>query len=151
MRLNYMRVVGAGVVGTLVMTAVGLWIAPVMGLPKMNPAEMLAGTMGGVAIVGWMGHLMIGSVLALFYATLAASRLPGPPAARGAVFSLAPWLMAQTMVMPMMGMPLFSGSMPMAMGSLVGHLIYGVVVGGMIGEPRVAGVRGEGRRTADAS
>ena len=38
MRLNYGRVVLAGLAGTLVMTAVGLWGAPMMGMPKMNPA-----------------------------------------------------------------------------------------------------------------
>jgi hypothetical protein len=49
--------------------------------------------------------------------------------------------MAQIVVMPMMGMPLFSGSAVMAMGSLVGHLVYGAVVGGMYGPvaaPRAA-------------
>ena len=137
MRLNYTRVVGAGVVGTFVMTAVGLWIAPAMGLPGMNPAEMLAGAMGGVAVLGWLGHVMIGSILALIYAAFAASRLPGPPAVRGAVFSLAPWLMAQVVIIPMMGMPLFAGSMSMAMGSLAGHLVYGAVVGGIVGDSAV--------------
>ena len=135
MRLNYGRVITAGVIGTLAMTAVGVWIAPMMGMPAMNPADMLAGKMGGMAILGWVGHLMIGMILALIYAAVAESRLPGPPVARGAIFSLAPWLMAQLMVMPMMGMPLFSGSMTMAVGSLVGHLIYGAVVGGIIGNP----------------
>ena len=38
---------------------------------------------------------------------------------------------------PMMGMPLFSGSAAMAMGSLVGHLAYGGVVGGIYGEASV--------------
>jgi hypothetical protein len=33
------------------------------------------------------------------------------------------------MVMPMMGMPIFSGSAVMAMGSLLGHLVYGAVLG----------------------
>ncbi len=32
-------------------------------------------------------------------------------------------------VAPMMGMPLFSGSMALAGGSLLGHLVYGAVVG----------------------
>lgn len=36
-------------------------------------------------------------------------------------------------VAPLMGMPLFSGSMVMAMGSLIGHLIYGAIVGGIYG------------------
>jgi hypothetical protein len=40
--------------------------------------------------------------------------------------------------MPMMGMPVFSGSVMMAMGSLVGHLVYGAVVGGIYGEPETA-------------
>jgi hypothetical protein len=37
-------------------------------------------------------------------------------------------------VAPMMGMPIFSGSAAMAMGSLVGHLVYGGVVGEVYGE-----------------
>ncbi len=39
---------------------------------------------------------------------------------------------------PMMGMPVFSGSMEMAMGSLIGHLVYGAVVGGIYAEARSA-------------
>ncbi len=137
MRINYMRAVAAGLAGTLVMTAVGVWIAPAMGIPRMNPAEMLASKMGGVAILGWLGHFMIGTILALIYAAFFVSRLPGPPPVRGAIFSLAPWLMAQVVVIPMMGMPLFSGSMPMAMGSLIGHLVFGAVVGAIVGDPRL--------------
>ena len=127
------RIIGAGVLGTLVMTAVGLYAAPMMGIPAMNPADMLASKMGGVTVLGWMGHLMIGVVLALGYAKLFLPRLPGPPVARGALFSLIPWLMAQLMVMPMMGMPLFSGSVALAGGSLIGHLMYGAVLGGVAG------------------
>lgn len=32
---------------------------------------------------------------------------------------------------PMMGMPLFSRPVPVAMGSLIGHLIAGMIVGGI--------------------
>lgn len=133
MQPNVTRVIAAGVVGTLVMTAVGVYVAPMMGIPPMNPADMLAGVMGGVAIGGWAAHLMIGTVLALIYAKVALPRLPGPAVVRGALFSLAPWLMAQVVMMPMMGMGLFSGSMTMAVGSLVGHLVYGGVLGAVAG------------------
>jgi uncharacterized membrane protein YagU involved in acid resistance len=133
MQPNVTRVIAAGVVGTLVMTVVGLYVAPMMGMPPMNPAEMLAGAMGGMAILGWGAHLMIGIVLALIYAYVALPHLPGPAAARGALFSLAPWLMAQVVVIPMMGMGLFSGSMTMAGGSLIGHLVYGAVLGAIAG------------------
>ena len=75
---------------------------------------------------------MIGTTLALKYAVVA-HLLPGPSALRGALYSLAPFLVAQVMVMPMMGMPIFSGSVPLAMGSLVGHLVYGATVGAIYG------------------
>jgi hypothetical protein len=127
------RGIAAGVVATLVMTAVGVFVAPMMGIPPMNPAEMLAGPMGGNIVLGWMAHLMVGVVLALIYSGLAAPHLPGPPVLRGMVYSLAPWLLAQLMVMPMMGMGLFSGSVVLATGSLIGHLVYGVVLGAIVG------------------
>jgi uncharacterized membrane protein YagU involved in acid resistance len=68
------------------------------------------------------------------YAVVAGS-LPGPVVVRGALFALAPWLLAQLVVMPMMGMGLFSGAMNLAMGSLLGHIIYGGVVGAVYGKP----------------
>jgi len=141
MDVRFDRAVAGGIIGTAVMTAVGLWGAPMMGIPPMNPAVMLAGAMDGNLVLGWLGHFMIGTILALGYA-LVQSRLPGPPVVRGALYSLAPFLMAQLLVMPMMGMPVFSGSATMAMGSLIGHLVYGAVLGGVYGmrtAPRAAG------------
>lgn len=140
MNINLGKAVFGGIVATLVMTVVGLWAAPMMGMPPMNPAEMLAGQMGGNILLGWAGHLMIGTILAIIYAALA-PRIPGPFPLRGGLYGLAPWLMAQLVVMPMMGMPVFSGSMRMAMGSLIGHLVYGAVLGRIYGaeaEVRVA-------------
>jgi hypothetical protein len=102
----------AGSAATAVMTVVGLWVAPIMGLPPTNPAVMLA---GGSMALAWMGHLMIGTILAVIYA-VARPYLPGPPVVRGATYGLAPFLMAQLIVMPMMGMPVFSGSATMAIG-----------------------------------
>lgn len=144
MSLDFKKIVLAGIGGTAAMTMVGLWGAPMMGLAPMNPADMLAGAMGGMLALGWAAHFMIGLVLAMGYA-LVAKFLPGPAIARGALYSLAPWLMAQLMVMPMMGMPMFSGSLMMAMGSLIGHLVYGAVTGGIIGigapAPAIGAVR----------
>lgn len=132
MRIQAGRAVLAGIVGTGAMTAVGLWVAPIAGMPAMNPAVMLAGAMAGNMVLGWAAHLMIGITLAVLFA-LAAPRLPGGPATAGALFGLAPFFLAQLAVMPMMGMPVFSGSLPMAVGSLVGHLVYGGVVGSVYG------------------
>jgi uncharacterized membrane protein YagU involved in acid resistance len=131
-RIDIRRGVAAGAIATAVMTAVGLWVAPLMGMPAMNPAEMLAASMGGMLVLGWVAHFMIGTVLALIYA-LVAPWLMGPPMVRGALYGIAPFLLAQLVVMPMMGMPVFSGSAVMAMGSLIGHLVYGGVMGGIYG------------------
>jgi uncharacterized membrane protein YagU involved in acid resistance len=140
MTLNWGKAILAGLIGTAVMTMVGLWVAPMMGLPPMNPADMLAQQMGGSTVLGWMGHLMIGVILAIVY-VLVAPWLVGPSWARGALYGVAPWLMAQLVVMPMMGMPVFSGSIAMAMGSLVGHLVYGAIVGSVYGAVAVQGRR----------
>jgi len=134
MNVNIKRAVLAGVAGTAVMTLVATVVAPMMGMPRMNPADMLASQMGNNAILGWMGHFMIGIVFAGAYAYIAPS-LPGPLPMRGAVFGVGPWLMAQVAVMPMMGMGLFSGSMVMSGGSLLGHMVYGAVVGVVYGAP----------------
>jgi uncharacterized protein DUF6789 len=133
MNINLGRAVAAGVVGTAAMTVVGLYVTPFMGIPPMNPALMLAGAMGGNIALGWVAHVTIGVTLATGYALLG-WLLPGRSFARGALYGVAPFLLAQIAVMPLMGIPLFSGSAVMATGSLIGHLVYGAVVGGIYGE-----------------
>ena len=54
------------------------------------------------------------------------------------------------MVMPMMGMPIFSGSVPLAMGSLVGHLVYGATVVAIYGYvPELVAQGSPGRHPGD--
>lgn len=128
MKINVKKAVLAGILGTVAITVVAAFGAPMMGLPKMDIPGMLAGVMGGVVLLGWAAHFMIGTILALGYA-LFHERLPGPAIIRGALYGLAPWFLAQVAVMPMMGMGFFSGALAPASGSLIGHLIYGAVVG----------------------
>ncbi len=128
MKLHVLKAVSAGLAGTAAMTAV-IWMAPAIGMPPMDIAGMLASVMGGAIALGWIAHFAIGTVLALIYAAAFAQRLPGPALGRGALYSLLPWLAAQLVVMPMMGMGLFSGSVVMAAGSLLGHIVYGAVLG----------------------
>jgi len=134
--LNVKRAVAAGLAGTAVMTVLML-MAPMMGMPPMNIGEMLGSMLGGITALGWVAHFMIGAILAVIYAAFFAQRLPGPPAVRGMFFGLAPWLLAQVVVMPMMGVGFFSGSMLMAAGSLMGHLVYGAIVGAIYGRAKV--------------
>ncbi len=141
MTLNWTRAVAGGLVATAVMTVLML-TAPLMGLPPMNIGAMLGSMMGGSLFLGWLAHFAIGTVLAIVYAAIFATRLPGPGFLRGALYGLVPWIMAQLVVMPMMGAGAFGGSFGAGFGSLMGHLVYGAVLGGIYGtEPHAAAHR----------
>ncbi len=127
-KINFARALVAGIVGTVVMSLLVV-AGPMMGLRMAGPWELLASFMKLPVAVGWIAHFMIGVVLAIIYAAVAASRLPGSPWLRGALFAIAPWLVAQVMLMPMMGAGLFGGSALVALGSLMGHLVYGGSLG----------------------
>jgi len=131
-RLKWTRVIVAGLFATALMTVLML-MAPRMGFPPMNIGAMLGSVMGGSLVNGWMAHFVIGTALAILYAALLATRLPGPGFVRGALYSLLPWAVAQLAVMPMMGAEVFGGSFGAAFGSLMGHLVYGAVLGATYG------------------
>ena len=125
---NPLSAILSGLIATTGMTML-MVVAPSMGFPEMDIAKMLSGFMGAPVVVGWIAHGMIGLVLAASYALFFEPRTKMSRLLSGMVFGLIPWLVAQTVMMPMMGMGLFSGSMMMAGGSLMGHLIYGAVLG----------------------
>jgi uncharacterized membrane protein YagU involved in acid resistance len=126
----------AGITATAAMT-IFTYMAPLMGF-EMNIPKMLAGTMKIPIVFGWIAHFMIGIILAFSYAAIFLPTTKKESSWKsGAIFGLIPWLIAQIMVMPMMNLlnggnyvdALFSGSIMVAMASLVGHLIYGAVLG----------------------
>ncbi len=151
------RTILGGVLGTVAFTVL-MYVAPLMGFPKMDVPTML-GTMfvadpGAAFVPGLVMHFMIGIILALGYTIFFASWLPGQAWQRGALYGLVPWLMAMVVVMPMMALmhPLVrSGMMPAPgffvagrgtvlapFGSLMVHLVYGAVVGAISGQPDAA-------------
>lgn len=133
--MNIDKAVLAGVIGTIVMTLMTM-MATAIGLPMDIPA-MLSGFMHVSITIGWLAHFMIGIALALIYVYAFMSWLPGSPVVKGALYGVFPFLVAQIMLMPMMGMGLFTANAPNALmlvlGSLMGHLVYGAVVGGVYG------------------
>ena len=103
----------------------------------MPIGKMLAEFMGFPEALGWIAHFMIGTVLAVIYALVFAAKLPGSALMRGAIYGLFPWLLSQIMVNPMMGAGVFASNAPAPMmlviGSFIGHLMYGAVVGAVYG------------------
>ncbi len=118
----------SGILGTAAMSIL-VYIAPAVGIPMGGPWKMLAGFFKVPIALGWILHFGIGVVLAGIYALAFVRILPGNRPVRGALYGIFPWLLAMVMVVPMMGGPLFMGSARMAFGSLLGHLVYGAVMG----------------------
>jgi len=140
---TFARAALGGVVGTFVMTGMMYVVAPMMGV-HMDIAAMLGSILGGSWVAGLMMHVVNGSVIfPAIYVYALHDHVPGSPAIRGTIWGLVLWLVAQTVVMPMMGAGLFSsatGGAMAAMGSLIGHILYGSLLGiiAVSPEPRVA-------------
>jgi hypothetical protein len=133
------RAAFGGFVGTLAMTAMMYVVAPMMGV-HMDIAAMLGSMVGGNWSAGLLLHVMNGTVIfPAIYVYALYAHVPGSPAVRGAVWGVALWLIAQTMVLPMMGGGVFSsamGGMMAAMGSLIGHVLYGSLLGVIASAPQ---------------
>lgn len=122
----------AGITATAVMTAVGL-MAPFMGLPRMNPAEMLSAMLSVSIILGYILHFAIGIIFASTYVYWFNRTVKiNNKFWKGALFGFAVFIFAQVMLWligMIMPMPEMEGNkMLMMIGSLIGHLVYGIFV-----------------------
>ena len=137
MRPNVGRAVIGGFVGTLAITFLMYVGGPMMGLPRMDIAAMLGGMLGGWGM-GMAMHILNGAVIfPLIYAFVLFAHLPGSPALKGILWGVILWVLAQIVVMPMMGAGVFGlrmGGMMPAFGSLMGHIVYGVLLGWIAGQ-----------------
>ena len=141
MRPNLTRSIAGGLAGTLAMTLMMRFVAPLMLGHAMDIASMLANMIGGSWALGMAAHIVNGVVVfPLVYALVAFRFLPGSPVLRGLFWGVVLWLAAETLVMPMAGAGFFSseiGGAKAAFAALVGHLVYGALLG-FIGGPASA-------------
>lgn len=137
MNIKIQKSILAGIIGTAVMTVV-MMVAPMMGMPKMSPPAMLAGMLGLPVFLGWIMHFMIGIMFAFAYTYLCIFKHKISNVwLKGAVFGIIAFVFAQIMMAimgAMMPMPAMEGSMMLTMiGSLMGHIIFGMAVAKTVG------------------
>ena len=126
----------AGVVFGLMMQMMS---APAPGGSAMPMMAMVAQVVGSSSVaVGWLYHLFNSAVIGAAFGLLLGGRVAGSMrrgAALGAGYGILWWILGGLILMPLfLGMPPFAPirmapMRPVAMGSLVGHLIYGVLLG----------------------
>ena len=133
-----MDIVGAivaGLAGTAAMTVL-MYVAPMMGMPKMDIVGMLGSMFTankGVATeLGLMAHFMAGVVFALIYALLWSIGLGSATWLWGLVFGAVHGIVAIVMVPLLMRMhpraPEMAGGAMAKAGMLMAHMVYGLVV-----------------------
>ncbi len=133
------KAVTGGIVATIVMTLMMMFVAPMMTGQPMDIAALLGAMLGGYAI-GMVAHIMMGVIIFPLIYVFIYGYLPGSPVVRGLVWGAVLWLMAAAVVMPMAGAGFFManiGGMMAAIAALVGHLVYGGLLGWVAGEGAV--------------
>lgn len=130
---NFTKSIVAGIVATIIMSLF-MMLSALLGMPKMSPPEMLSGMMETSIVVGWIIHFIIGIVFALMYVYVISNWLVkiGSLALKGVVFGIIVFIIAQVS-MALMGMimevPQPDGNIILlAIGSLIGHIVFGIAV-----------------------
>ena len=142
MKPNIWKAIAGGFIGTVMLTLMMRFVAPMMGV-RMD----IVGKLGEMTHTGMAGglfmHFLNGTVIfPLIYVYLLYRWLPGTPWQKGLLWGLILWLGLETVMVPMMGGGIFStemGGMKAVMAALIGHLVYGVLLGAIAGAPAVAG------------
>ena len=125
----------AGVVFGLMMQ---MMLAPTPDGGQMSMIAMVGQIVGSPTIgAGWLYHLFNSAVIGAIFGWLFGDRVHSYASALGwgATYGFAWWIVGGLLLMPIfLGMPAFAPLMmpPMrmvAVGSLVGHLIYGLILG----------------------
>lgn len=133
------RVILAGFVAALAMSLVSIF-PRLAGLPAVDLGQIVAAKIARLYIerptrLGTVLHFANGIVLAVVYAVLFHSWLPGAPWLRGIVFGLLLWLALMLWVMPRVAEGLFGlrGGAMVPVVTLLMHVVYGAILGGAYG------------------
>ena len=130
------RSIVAGFVATVVLSAMMLMKQFMAVMPELDPIGMITSMAGASSpAIGWIGHFVIGSVFWGIGFAILSPYLPGPYFLRGMIFAAGASLMMMIVMMPMAGAGLFGMGLGMMTpaATLMLHIVFGVVLGGVFG------------------
>ncbi len=137
MKPNIGKTLVGGIAGMLLMTLLMRLAAPLLIESPMDIAAMLGSMVEGIYVLGMTIHVMLGILFfPLLYALLAYRLLPGSPWVKGLLFGTLLWLLALTIIMPVVGAGFFMseiGGLKPALVALLSHWVYGVLIGAVAG------------------
>jgi hypothetical protein len=126
-----------GIIGSIIMS-IELFVASKMGMPKMSPPHMLVDMMTIPLFVAWGIHILIGIFFALTYSYIFAPKVKIKNIyLKGAVFGLAAFVIAQIAIALLETIfkpsQMENSIMMLMIGSIIGHVIFGVAVSKTVG------------------
>jgi hypothetical protein len=133
-------IVGGIVAGLVFGMMMHMMTAPTPDGGRMPVIAMVGQIVGSPSVaVGWLYHLFNSAVIGAIFGWLLGPRVHGYGSGLGwgAAYGFVWWILGGLVLMPvMLGMPAFAPlRMPemqmVAVGSLIGHLIYGLILGGV--------------------
>jgi hypothetical protein len=145
------RAVAAGLLGTLLMTAVQYVLPltmghPMLDMPRLIGTPVVPGSSGIAYLTGWGIHLVMGVFLALLYAGLMHSARRQSHAHNGFWYAVTVWAISMFVLPVLIAMSpaaqsgqlsnpgfflLGLGGFWAPLASLLGHALYGIFLGGM--------------------
>ncbi len=131
---NIVKGVVAGLVATIVLSAL-MVLKEMMGLmPELNVVAMLAGMLKTSAAMAWLVHFILGAVVwGVGYAVFQSWIPGGNSIVKGIILGIGVWVMMMVAVMPMAGAGMFGMNLGMMapIMTLMLHVIFGAVLGGV--------------------
>jgi len=136
---DFLLIFVAGVIGEIVLETISWVISPrLLGLP-MRPYILLADlarSLLGVKLAVPLtvaAHLALGAfIMPLIYVKARQALGLRSWLLAGIAWGVVLWLIAQAILAPLAGRPIFLGFIPYSWGSLAAHIIYAVVVAGSL-------------------
>jgi hypothetical protein len=158
-RISYGKAIGAGAIGSLIWGLL-IHLMAICGFPVFDFLRALGsfvlpqGPEWAWFLIGMLLHMGVGSIWAIFYAFFFWSDFPWPPIAQGVIFAMLPALIAGVIMVPQLdamnpvlqhehlhylgrNVGIFARHLGLwgPGGLLLGHVVYGLILGALYTHP----------------